>query len=113
MKRSFYNFKKLVVKIGSSLFSYKNTVSRLCKEISQISKSKNVVLVSSGAIFYGMKLLGLKFRPKSLNLLQATAAVGQSELMNFYRRYFKAEGLNCAQILLTWDDFNQRSRYIN
>lgn len=113
MKRSFFNFKRLVIKIGSSLFSYEDSLSELCREIAKITKYKDIVLVSSGAIFYGMKLLGLKMRPKKLNLLQATAAVGQNELMNFYRQYFKEEGLNCAQILLTWDDFNQRSRYIN
>jgi glutamate 5-kinase len=71
------------------------------------------VLVSSGAIFYGMSLLGLKSRPSQLAQLQAAAALGQIELMDIYRKGFGVRGIKCAQILLTWDDFNQRQRYLN
>ncbi|MDP2043714.1 MAG: glutamate 5-kinase, partial [Candidatus Omnitrophota bacterium] len=37
---------------------------------------------------------------------------GQHELMHVYKRAFKAHGLNCAQLLLTWDDFSDK-RYLN
>jgi glutamate 5-kinase len=61
----------------------------------------------------GMSILRLEARPKELGLLQAAAAIGQHELMNVYRRSFKERGLNCAQLLLTWEDFDDRKRYLN
>ncbi|MDP6945885.1 MAG: glutamate 5-kinase, partial [Myxococcota bacterium] len=44
---------------------------------------------------------------------QACAAVGQSRLMGLYQQAFEEEGLNCAQVLLTEDDFDDRLRYLN
>jgi glutamate 5-kinase len=49
---------------------------------------RDVVLVSSGAVGMGMRLLGLRQRPRSLGLRQACAAVGQGHLMGLY--YAKA-----------------------
>ncbi|MDI6605603.1 MAG: glutamate 5-kinase, partial [Candidatus Omnitrophota bacterium] len=65
------------------------------------------------AIALGMDLMKLPNRPKQLPLLQAAAAIGQNELMDNYRVHFKRYGLNCAQVLLTWDDFGSRQRYLN
>ena len=41
------------------------------------------------------------------------AAIGQNELIDTYRDFLKGEGIHIAQILLTWDDFNDRKRYLN
>jgi glutamate 5-kinase len=60
-----------------------------------------------------MSILKLQDRPKELSFLQAAAAIGQHELMDVYRRFFKARQINCAQLLLTWEDFNDRKRYLN
>jgi len=78
-----------------------------------IKDGKETVVVSSGAIALGMSILKMKSRPKELSSLQAVAAVGQHLLMSQYRRFFDSKGLNCAQILLTWDDFDNRERYLN
>ena len=89
-------------------------IGELSQQISKLlSKGKEVVVVSSGAIASGMYLLKMKQRPKELSSLQATAAVGQHFLMSQYQRFFKKRGLNCAQILLTYDDFDNRKRYLN
>ncbi len=115
------NYKRIVVKIGSSLFygmgkkrldfdllrGITNQISNLVKE------KKEVVIVSSGAIALGMSVLGLESRPKELSFLQAIAAIGQNELMNNYREFFKKNGINCGQVLLTWEDFDNRNRYLN
>ncbi len=120
MKQSAKNYKRIVVKIGSSLFySAQNqldfgVVEDLVAEISGLVKEKTeVVVVSSGAIALGMSLLNLRSRPKELAYLQAAAAVGQNELMDIYRRLFKEKQLGCAQVLLTREDLNERSRYLN
>lgn len=109
-----------MVKIGSSLlycadglihFSFLKSVADQVSEL--IAKGNQVIIVSSGAIAFGMHMLGLKDRPKELSYLQAAAAIGQHELMDAYRQAFKDSRLKCAQLLLTWEDFDDRSRYLN
>lgn len=118
MKQSEKNYKRIVIKIGSSLFYSANNLdfsilSNITSEITGlIQTGKEVVVVSSGAIALGMHTLSLKERPRKLEELQAAAAVGQNELMNTYRRFFGKDWF-AAQILLTQEDFNDRSRYLN
>jgi glutamate 5-kinase len=113
------NYKRIVLKIGASLLYsrhkldlglLKEIVSQLCR---LIKEGKEIVLVSSGAIACGMSILKLEARPHKLSYLQAVAAIGQNELMNIYRQALKKNGLNCGQVLLTWEDFNDRRRYLN
>ncbi|MCK9572424.1 MAG: glutamate 5-kinase [Candidatus Omnitrophica bacterium] len=113
-------YKRIVVKIGSSLFySDKSKLDEkllesVCSQVADLLKAQyEVVLVSSGAIALGMSVLGLNSRPKELAGLQAAAAIGQHELMDIYRKAFKKYSLNCAQLLLTWDDFSNRQRFLN
>lgn len=113
-------FSRIVVKIGSSLLSAKGaaiTLKYLEPVMRQINglllKGTDVVLVSSGAIACGMHLLRLSRRPKDISGLQAAAAIGQNELMGIYRRLLKSRKRLCAQILLSWDDFDDRERYVN
>ncbi len=112
--------RRIVVKIGSSLFypGKKKLDFRLleglCGQIAALRKeSKEIVVVSSGAIALGMTVLGLESRPKELAFLQAAAAIGQNELMDVYRRLLNRRRLSCAQVLLTWEDFSDRTRYLN
>jgi len=124
LKLSERNYKRLVVKIGSSLFySDKKKLdfallNNIVSEVSELAKRSNtrpyeIIIVSSGAIALGMSLLGQTKRPKELSHLQAIAAIGQNELMNNFRQLFIDNQLHCAQILLTWDDFDNRKRYLN
>jgi len=119
LKQSVKHYKRIVVKIGSSLFCSGSKldcalVDGLVGQISDLIKQgKEVIVVSSGAIALGMSVLKLNSRPKELANLQAAAAVGQHELMDVYRRAFKVRQLNCAQVLLTWEDFDESSRYLN
>jgi len=114
------SFSRIVVKVGSSLISPRANaieLKYLKALIEQIEKlwldNKEVVLVSSGAVACGMSLLGLKKRPRDMDSLQAAAAIGQNELMAIYRRLLKEKNRLCAQLLLTWDDFENRNRYLN
>ena len=113
------NYKRIVIKIGASLFASDKhkldtaLVNKIAAQIAQLTRQqKEVVVVSSGAIALGMSILKLKSRPEKLAYLQAAAAIGQHELMHVYKLAFKKFGLNCAQLLLTWDDF-RKVRYEN
>jgi len=114
------NYKRIVVKIGSSLFAAKEEgidtglLEGVAGQISDLIKEgKEIVVVSSGAIALGMSILKLGARPKELEYLQAAAAIGQHELMHAYKLALKRYGLNCAQLLLTWEDFSDRKRFLN
>ncbi len=75
--------------------------------------SKDIVLVSSGAVAEGMQRLGWVRRPSALHELQAAAAVGQMGLVQAYESCFRKHGLHTAQILLTHEDLADRKRYLN
>jgi len=113
-------YKRIVIKFGGSLLHSKNgeldseIIESVAAQIAELSREKkDVVLVSSGAIFLGMMTVGIHSRPQELSSLQAAAAVGQNELMNAYRKFFDKRGITCGQVLLTWEDFNDRTRYLN
>lgn len=107
-------YQRIVIKIGASLIVEAKIIEQLVSQIADLVKQKRrVILVSSGAIACGMAILGLKSRPTKISHLQAAASIGQSELMQLYRRRFSAYNINCAQILLTWEDFDDRIRYLN
>ena len=113
-------YKRIVIKIGASLLYSQDAkldfslLDGICSQIADLIKDKKeIAVVSSGAIALGMSVLDLASRPKELSYLQAVAAIGQHELMNVYRGFFKGRQLNCAQVLLTWEDFADRKRYLN
>lgn len=117
--RPLKNYKRVVVKIGASIFAADKhkidaaLINNIAVQISGLVKQgKEVVVVSSGAIAIGMSILKTASRPKELAYLQATAAIGQHELMHIYKLAFNKHGINCAQLLLTWDDFSDR-RFLN
>src|SRR2546430_5127831 len=75
---------------------------------------RQVVLVSSGAVGLGRGWLGLHpSRLKDMVTKQACAAVGQSLLMEAYKRLFGAHDVKIAQVLLTEEDFSNWQRYSN
>ncbi|MDD5476648.1 MAG: glutamate 5-kinase [Candidatus Omnitrophica bacterium] len=117
--RSPKKYNRIVVKIGASIFAADKhkidaaLINNIVVQISGLVKAgKEVVVVSSGAIAIGMSILKTTNRPKELAYLQATAAIGQHELMHIYKLAFNEHGINCAQLLLTWDDFSDR-RFLN
>ncbi len=121
MTRTFQRpIKRIVVKLGSSqiadarMRAKTGQLAALCKQIRDLRKQHiEVVLVSSGAIALGMGELGETVRSTELAQLQARAAIGQAALMRLYSELFRKQGLKCGQVLLTWDDFENRSRFLN
>jgi glutamate 5-kinase len=119
LKQSLKNYKRIVVKFGGSLLYEKDAIdfaliqSIVAQIATLVQQKKEIILVSSGAIALGASLLSLDRRPKELSQLQAVAAIGQNELMTVYRRYCNEKSLRCGQVLLTWEDFSDRRRYLN
>jgi glutamate 5-kinase len=112
--------KHLVVKIGTSLLTRDDghldsrRMTRFVGELAALRKSGvDVLLVSSGAIAAGQSELGWKHRPHAMGQKQAAAAVGQPRLMETYRQLFRKRGVRVAQLLLTREDFENRSRAQN
>ena len=77
--------------------------------------ARQCIIVSSGAVASGFRPLGLKSAPKLISLKQAAAAVGQPLLMRSWSQAFAATTLGChtAQVLLTSDDIDDRTRFLN
>ena len=116
--------KRIVVKVGTSLLAgprpYETGgldlgyVQRLAYALAEARKEgKEIALVTSGAIGAGLAPLGLKKRPKSLRLLQATAAVGQVALVGAYEEALRRHGIPVGQVLVTRDGVEDRKRYLN
>lgn len=113
--------KRIVIKIGSRILvdSVKGGVradyiGRLAHSVARLVEGgKEVIIVTSGAVGTGMAILGYDEKPKVLAEKQACAAVGQIDLMHVYREKFLAEHLFVGQILLSADDFRDRTRYKN
>lgn len=110
----------IVVKVGTRVLTQADgllapdRVQQLAEDICALrSNRRQVVLVSSGAVGAGMSQLGLSDRPTDLARLQAVAAVGQAKLIDGYDQYFGHHGVHAAQVLLTADDLNDRTRYLN
>jgi glutamate 5-kinase len=111
----------LVIKIGTSSLTRPSsgqlalsTIASLVEHLTYLrSLGHRVILVSSGAVGIGCARLGLKERPKKINLKQAVAAVGQGRLIRIYDDLFNNLGQPIAQVLLTRRDLMERTCYVN
>jgi len=113
--------KKVVIKIGSQVLTNKDLtlnrkqIGKIVSQIAKLLKEKKIkpVLVSSGAVAAGMGKLNIKKRPITLPDIQAIASVGQPILIEAYRNEFNKHNLEIGQILVTKEDFQNRTRYLN
>ena len=107
---------RIVVKLGTQVVTHDGIeialgrLMSIVESLARLRREREVVLVSSGAVGLGMRVLGLKDRPRSLGLRQACAAVGQGHLMELYTRAFGQLGVTAAQVLLTQEDLADRDR---
>ncbi len=108
----------IVVKIGSALVAdgaeaRQAWLDKLATDIATYrAQGKQVVLVSSGAIALGRRLLGPD-RPRKLEDKQAAAALGQPLVIAALQRAFAAHDIHVAQALLTLEDTENRRRWLN
>lgn len=98
----------IAVKVGTSSLTHSNGKMnlRFIEELTAVlcelkNQGKNIVLISSGAIGVGVSKLRLQKKPEEIKTKQASAAVGQCQLMSIYDRFFSLYGQDVAQILIT------------
>jgi glutamate 5-kinase len=110
----------VVVKLGSSVITEDSgelrlaVITRVCEEVAELHRQgTDVVIVTSGAIARGIRLLELPARPSAIEDLQAASAVGQGRLYRSYDELLREHGLQTAQILLTFFDMSARTHYVN
>ncbi len=118
---SLISAKRVVVKIGSALLVDTETgelrlnwLKGLARDVAaQKQAGRDVLLVSSGSIALGRKVLGLPDGVLTLEQSQAAAAVGQIRLARAYEQVLAPMDIKTAQVLLTLDDSTDRRRYLN
>ncbi len=110
----------LVVKLGSSIVAADDgelrvdVLASVCEQVGALEQNgERVVMVTSGAIARGRKLLGLAARPSAMDELQAASAVGQGDLFRAYESRLAEHGTRAAQVLLTAADIAARTNYLN
>src|SRR5687768_9742601 len=110
----------VVVKLGSSIVADEagelrtDVLEALCDEVAARHEAgDDIVLVTSGAIARGMRLMELPMRPTSMEELQAASAVGQGKLYRSYDELLQERGVPSAQVLLTFFDMSARTHYLN
>lgn len=109
-----------VIKIGSStLVNDAGQVrsawlAALAEDIASMrARGTRVIIVTSGAVALGRKVIGFDSRPLRLEEKQAAAACGQILLVQAWKTALEQHGLHAAQLLLTIDDSENRRRYLN
>ncbi len=110
----------LVVKLGSSIVAADDgelradVLDSVCEQVSALERGgERIVMVTSGAIARGMRLMELPVRPRAMDELQAASAVGQGDLYRAYQSRLAGHGTRSAQVLLTAADIAARTNYLN
>jgi glutamate 5-kinase len=118
---SLTDFRRIVVKVGSSLLVdhaagglKRAWLDALAADIAELHQGKrDVLVVSSGAIALGRAVLQLPAGPLKLEDSQAAAAVGQIALARSWSEVLGAHGITAGQVLVTLGDTEERRRYLN
>ena len=118
---SLKNFRRIVVKVGSSLLVDSSAgklnaewLTALAADIAALHQEKrDLLVVSSGAIALGRAVLKLPAGQLKLEDSQAAAAVGQIALSRAWSESLSAHNIAASQVLLTLGDTEERRRYLN
>lgn len=113
-------YKKIVVKVGSNVLTQADGLPDLLRMknlVQQIAELKRkhitVILVSSGAVAFGKSMIQASEKNDTIAQRQLFSSVGQVKLMQKYSELFAEQGLTCAQVLVTKEDFRDRRHYLN
>jgi glutamate 5-kinase len=112
--------RRVVVKLGSSVVAdgggepRADVLARVCDALAGVHRQGgDVIVVTSGAIARGMRVMDLPQRPVSIGELQAASAVGQGKLYRIYDELLREREVTSAQVLLTFFDMSARTHYLN
>ena len=115
------NKKRIVIKVGSLAVTDEAGGVSFSKILALVKELKSLqdhgyapILVSSGAINSGRKYVKRPDEKKMMiSFQQAAAAIGQPLLMKAYVDALEESDGRCAQILVTHEDFKERTRFLN
>src|SRR5947209_13569509 len=112
--------RRIVVKLGSSVVAdaagalRTEVLAQVCDRLAALhGEGADAVVVTSGAIARGMRVMELPARPTTIGALQAASAVGQGKLYRVYDELLRERGVTSAQVLLTFFDMSARTHYLN
>jgi glutamate 5-kinase len=112
--------RRVVIKLGSSVVAdeqgdlREQTLAQICDAAAGLHREgSEVIVVTSGAIARGMRVMDLPQRPSSIGALQAASAVGQGKLYRVYDELLRERGVTSAQVLLTFFDMSARTHFLN
>jgi glutamate 5-kinase len=114
-------FRRIVIKIGSSLLVEQETgelradwLRALAADIAGLRKDgREIVIVTSGAVALGRSILGLSSPVLALEQSQAAASVGQIALSQGWRDALAGYGITAGQILITPNITEERRYFLN
>ena len=113
-------YRRLVVKVGSSLLIRsdgaldREWLAGLAEDLSDLRRGeRDLLVVTSGAIAIGSRILDINRRRAKLEDLQAAAAAGQVQLALAWQEALGLHGIVTAQVLLTPGDTEDRRRFLN
>lgn len=113
---------RIVTKVGTNVLRagtqriHRPRLIELARQLARLKEQGHQpLLVSSGAIFAGRELIGVKSlsHNKDIPHKQMLAAIGQGQLLSLYQKIFELYGITVAQALLTRSDLANRTRYLN
>ena len=116
---SLADFHRIAIKVGSSLLVGPDGVRRawlhaLAADIAALqARGAEVMVVSSGSIALGRRVLELPPGALKLEDSQAAASVGQIALARTWAEVLGDVGITAGQILVTFGDTEERRRYLN
>ena len=117
--------RRIVIKIGSNLINENenilndSVIENLCNQISEVQDNGNeIIIVSSGAVAAGRQYLStfnkeIKINDSYLVHKQVLASIGQPMLMKAYENFFSKNNKGISQALISREDFENRSGYLN
>ena len=113
-------YKRITLKVGSNVLTLpdgnpnEKLIAGLVEQVVNLKrKGVEVLLISSGAVASGRKVIGEPKHCDAVSCRQLWAAVGQVRLIQLYSDLFGRHEVVCSQVLATKEDFRDRRHFLN
>jgi glutamate 5-kinase len=110
----------ITVKVGSNVIANalglpdEQVIASISRQIKALrQKGHAAILVTSGAVAAGRSIYKFPKKTDTVVQRQVLSSLGQVKLISLYRSAFEKEGMLCAQVLVTKEDFKSRHHYLN